>query len=157
MIRFLCFFILSIFIYLQGALAFAAEPTQYDNGRGALSGYDAVAYFTQNRAIKGEQQFKYRWKEIDWYFSSVENLARFKQSPLKYAPQNGGFCSWAASRGYLASADPNAWHIENGKLYLNYNMNVLKEFRLDVSLHVKRSAENWPALKLEVPAYLNKK
>lgn len=141
-----------ILLILSGSLV--AGASRFDDGQGAISGYDAVAYFTLGKAVKGKQDYHFRWQDIDWYFSSDKHRQMFQKNPQKYAPQNGGFCSWAASRGYLAPADPGAWHIEGQKLYVNYNKNVLVEFRKDLDLHIIRSRENWPTLVTQVPKYL---
>jgi hypothetical protein len=36
------------------------------------------------------------------------------------------------SRGYTADADPQAWKIVDGKLYLNYNKGVQQKWETDV-------------------------
>src|SRR5689334_3410820 len=70
----------------------------------AVKGFDTVAYFTQEGAIKGDANFQFIWNGAKWFFSNAENLEKFKQNPEKYAPQFGGYCSWAVSHGYTADA-----------------------------------------------------
>jgi YHS domain-containing protein len=112
----------------------------------AIRGTDPVAYFTQNKPVKGNPQFSYRWGNATWQFASAENRDLFMQNPEKYAPQYGGFCAWAVSQGYTAATDPNAWKIENGKLYLNYNSAVQWGWQKDVSGNVAKGDKNWPGL-----------
>ena len=57
----------------------------------AIKGYDAVAYFTENQAVKGNSEIAYNWNEARWYFSKAENRDLFKANPAKYAPHHGGF------------------------------------------------------------------
>ena len=68
------------------------------------------------------------------------------QDPAKYAPQFGGYCAWAVSQGYTASADPQAWRIVDGKLYLNYNLDVKKTWEQDVPGNIAKAEGNWPAV-----------
>ncbi|NJK67774.1 MAG: YHS domain-containing protein [Microcoleus sp. CSU_2_2] len=112
----------------------------------AIRGTDPVAYFTQSKPVKGQPEFSYKWGNATWQFASAENRDLFMQNPEKYAPQYGGFCAWAVSQGYTASTDPNAWKIENGKLYLNYNSAVQWGWEKDVSGNVAKGDKNWPEL-----------
>ena len=57
----------------------------------AIKGYDPVAYFTENRAVKGKSEFAYTWNEASWYFSKAENRDLFAANPQKYTPYHGGF------------------------------------------------------------------
>ncbi len=52
-----------------------------------LEGYDAVAYFAVNSAVKGDAKYAYVWKGAKWLFSSEENMDKFKADPEAYAPQ----------------------------------------------------------------------
>ncbi|GAB2659826.1 YHS domain-containing (seleno)protein [Vibrio panuliri] len=126
--------------------AFALEPVYSDFFGKAIRGYDPVAYFTQSKAVKGDSDFTYRWNEGVWYFSSQANLDKFKAEPSQYAPQYGGYCAWAVSKGYTAKIDPNAWHIYQGKLYLNYSKSVQSTWMEDVSGNVMKADANWPQL-----------
>ena len=39
----------------------------------AIKGYDPVAYFTQNAAVRGSEEFSYSWLGATWHFASAEN------------------------------------------------------------------------------------
>ncbi|MGJ8680215.1 YHS domain-containing (seleno)protein [Paraglaciecola sp.] len=98
----------------------------------AIDGYDTVAYFTESKPIKGNKKFQYTWREANWRFSSQENLALFKAQPEKYAPQYGGWCAYAMSdEGRTVRIDEDAWHIHDGKLYLNYSKSVQESWLED--------------------------
>lgn len=84
----------------------------------AIGGYDPVAYRSVGAATPGDTKYSAEWRGTRWLFSSDTNRALFKTSPKTYAPQFGGFCSFAASKGFTAKTDPTAWRIENDKLYL---------------------------------------
>lgn len=112
----------------------------------AASGYDVVAYFTEGKPVEGSSEFEYRWQDSDWLFSSQENLELFKTNPEQYAPQYGGYCAYAVSQGYTASSIPEAWDIVDGKLYLNFSLDVQKLWQADRAAFIKAADENWPGV-----------
>lgn len=112
----------------------------------AMEGYDPVAYFTAGRPIEGRKEFTVKWMEATWRFSSAENKALFEQDPAKYAPQYGGYCAWAVAQGHTAGIDPQAWKIVEGKLYLNYNLEIQKKWEADIPGNIKKADANWPGV-----------
>lgn len=75
--------------FFQGSVT--AEGEINTNKGIAIEGYDTVAYFTENAAIKGRPEFRFRWKNAEWHFASAENKNLFADNPRKYAPQYGGY------------------------------------------------------------------
>jgi YHS domain-containing protein len=135
-----------VLISAGAALAGTVDPVNRD-GRGiALKGYDAVAYFQQNRPVKGSSEFSFKWMEATWLFSSVQNRDEFAADPQHYAPQYGGYCSYAVSQGHTAPIDPEAWRIVDGKLYLNYSKGVQKTWEKDAGGYIQKANQNWPGL-----------
>jgi len=112
----------------------------------AVSGYDPVAYFTNGKPVKGSTAHKISHKGAEYLFANAANLAKFKANPSAYAPQFGGYCAWAVSQGYTASADPTVWKIVNGKLYLNYNREVGNKWEKNIPGHIRAANVNWPKL-----------
>jgi YHS domain-containing protein len=112
----------------------------------AISGYDAVSYHLSDIPVKGNDQFSYEWNGAKWNFSSAENQKRFVDNPGQYAPQYGGFCAYAASKGSLAPTDPLAWTVNNKKLYLNYSKSVRKVWKKDLKTNIQLADQNWPQL-----------
>lgn len=94
----------------------------------AVHGYDAVAYVADGKAIPGTADHSYDWADASWQFSSAANRDAFEADPERYAPRFGGFCSFAVSKGFTADSDPEAWHVENGHLYLFADTNVRDEW-----------------------------
>lgn len=113
----------------------------------AIHGYDAVAYFTQSKPVKGDSKFSFKWNNATWYFASQQDLDLFKTNPEKYAPQYGGYCAFGVSEDHKAPTQPEAWTIVNGKLYLNYNTDVRANWQKDVTKRILKADENWPAIK----------
>ncbi|REJ80016.1 MAG: YHS domain-containing protein [Acidobacteria bacterium] len=115
-------------------------------GNLALDGYDPVAYFTTGEPTRGERRHTLEWNGAKWRFASAENLSSFEAAPERYAPQYGGYCAWAVSQGYTADADPEAWKIVDGKLYLNYNREIQQKWEADHGALIEKADANWPAV-----------
>ncbi len=112
----------------------------------AVGGYDPVAYFTENKPVKGDSRFAHEYAGTQWHFTSAANRDAFIAEPRRYAPQYGGYCAWAVSEGGTASADPKLWKIVDGKLYLNYDAGVQKKWELDIAGHIRKADQNWPGV-----------
>jgi YHS domain-containing protein len=112
----------------------------------AIRGYDPVAYFNDKKPMKGKKEFEYSYMGAKWRFASAENEQQFSKDPAKYAPQYGGYCAYGMSHGYAASIDPKAWSLVEGKLYLNYNLDVRKEWDKDIPGHIVKANSNWPRI-----------
>ena len=113
----------------------------------AIEGYDPVAYFTDGAPVEGKDEFEHEWMGATWYFASAENRDLFVADPEKYAPQYGGYCAYAVAQGGTASIDPEAWHIENGKLYLNLNKDIQAIWQQDVPGYIAKADGNWPSIR----------
>ena len=110
----------------------------------ALKGYDAVAYFEDAEAIPGKSEFTYEWGDTTWQFSSADNMALFAQDPEAFAPQFGGFCSFALSKGFTADISPDAWHVKDGKLYVFMDTDVQADWVAGISDGtLEASTANW--------------
>lgn len=112
----------------------------------AIRGYDPVAYFTEGKPVEGKKEFEHSYSGATWRFSTSENREAFKKDPEKYMPQYGGYCAFGMSRGYAAPIDPQAWTTVDGKLYLNYNLDVRKEWSKDIPGLISKANENWPKI-----------
>jgi hypothetical protein len=112
----------------------------------AIDGYDTVAYFTQGKPVVGDKKFELLWRDANWRFANQKNLDLFKQNPQKYAPQYGGYCAWAMADGKTAGIDPDAWHIEDGKLYLNYDKKVQNDWLTTMQADIISADESYPEI-----------
>jgi YHS domain-containing protein len=84
----------------------------------AIKGYDPVAYFTEGKPVKGDPAISHEWDEVRYLFANARNRATFAAAPDKYAPQFAGLCATGLAFGQKVEADPQAWKIVDGKLYL---------------------------------------
>ncbi|RYU94030.1 YHS domain-containing protein [Emticicia agri] len=125
----------------------AQKAEVFSNADGAIRGYDAVAYFTESKPVKGKTEFSYEWNKATWYFSNAENLNTFKAAPEKYAPQFGGYCAYGLSEGHKAPTQPDAWTIVDNKLYLNYNTKVKERWNENKEERIRKANDKWVELK----------
>jgi YHS domain-containing protein len=109
----------------------------------AIKGYDAVAYHSMGQAVEGDERFSYTWREAEWRFSTQSHLNQFKADPERYAPQYGGYCAYAMADGKKVSINPEAWHIEDGRLYLNYSKGVNAKWLKDIEGYIERADSQW--------------
>ena len=125
-----------------------AKSEIYKNWRGiAIKGYDPVAFHKAGKPAEGSSKFELEWKDAKWRFASAEHRDVFRADPTKYAPQYGGYCAWAVAQGTTAGVDPeNAWKIVDGRLYLNYSVEVKKKWEMDIPGNIKKADANWPGV-----------
>lgn len=110
----------------------------------AISGYDAVSYFEgDGTPLEGDAQYSVTWNGAEWHFASQANADKFKADPDAYAPQYGGHCAWAMSRGSLAPGDATLYKIVDGKLYLNFNEQVQQTWVKDIPGFIAKSDPAW--------------
>jgi YHS domain-containing protein len=136
---------------MLGGLFFAAasqavEPVWTDDLGQAIRGYDPVAYFTDGKPVAGSPEFSTIYQGAIFRFASAEHRDLFKAEPARYAPQYGGYCSYAVAYNTTAPVDPQAWKVVDGKLYLNKNPGIQKDWEKDIPGHIGRADKNWPKI-----------
>lgn len=136
-----------VLVLITGYAALAQKSPTFIHSGKAIKGYDPVAYFTDSKPVVGNDSLSLEWNNASWYFATRKNLELFRKTPEKYAPQYGGYCAFGLSNGYKAQTDPQAWTIENGKLYLNYNLNVREEWNKNRKERIEKADKNWPDVK----------
>lgn len=109
----------------------------------AIKGFDPVAYFEQDRAMKGSEDFRYEWLGQEWHFASAKHRDLFAADPVKYVPQYGGYCSESHS---IADIDPTAWRIVSSRLYLFFSEMSAREFTQDLQAQSK-AEKYWDEVK----------
>ena len=139
-------------IHVPGYSQSSLRKSSFNLGKSglAIQGYDPVAYFTQNKAVKGSKEFAVVADGVTYYFSSQENKALFKAGYSKYEPQYGGWCAYAmGASGDKVEIDPETFKISNGKLYLFYHSwtnNTLNKWNKDEQALKAKADANWLAL-----------
>ncbi|MEL6531865.1 MAG: YHS domain-containing (seleno)protein [Pseudomonadota bacterium] len=128
------------------APARAAEPPVFSRRGRAIRGADPVAFFTEGAPVDGSRQITHEWNGATWRFASEDNRALFVADPERYAPQFGGYCAFAAARGYVATSVPEAWSIVDDKLYLNFSLAVRDSWTAELPTIIAEGEANWPAI-----------
>ena len=133
-------------------LALAATPDLNVDEKGVgIHGYDPVAYFTVEKAVKGSSDITHAVNGVTYHFASTESRDLFAASPEKYAPQFGGFCAMGTAMGMKLDVDPEAWRVVDGKLYLNLNPEVQTRWLSDVPGHLRQAEAKWAEIR-DIPA-----
>lgn len=110
-----------------------------------LDGYDPVAYFTQNEAVKGDTAINLEYKGVTWRFANKVNRTSFETSPEQYIPQFGGYCAnginYAIPGG--GGGGPNTWRIYRGKLYVFGGQAARDHFEMDTETNLVLAHKYW--------------
>lgn len=134
-------------ILFVAASAALAEPMVLNAPDGvALAGYDTVAYFTENAALRGVVEHGVKWRGAMWYFVSDANLERFEMDPKSFVPQYGGFCAYSAAHGRKVPGDPASFLVHGGKLYLVNNPDDLIRWQRGIDDFVAQADALWPGI-----------
>ena len=136
---------LVLFAALSG-FAVAKELNNLDRNGVAIQGYDPVAFFTDNHPVKGSAQFQSGYQGAKYYFASAEHKAAFDREPAKYAPQFGGYCAYGASQGHPAPVKIEAWQIVNGRLLMQYDLDIKDKFNKDQQGNLHKADQKWPGI-----------
>ncbi len=142
------YFLAILFWFVIGLPTFAQESKIFNTNGIAVNGADVVGYFTEGRAIAGDESFSTQWNGAKWLFSSAQNLAMFEANPDRYAPQYGGYCAFGVAMNKKFDTDPEAWKVVDNKLYLNLDKSVQKRWLEDTAGYITSADSNWTNIKL---------
>ena len=136
-----------------GLAVFLVVPNaRSEEARLSISGYDPVAYFTDGKPVSGVSEFEHVWHGARWRFVSAAHRDLFIANPERYAPQYDGYCAMgvagmAIAAAHKDTADPEAWAIVDGKLYLTHTKRTMEErWRPSMATNIKRADQNWPSV-----------
>lgn len=142
--------ITAVLLTFFSTLALAGE--QYTKKGYAVSGYDAVAYFTVGKPTKGDKNISTEWNGAKWLFSSEEHKTLFVANPEKYAPAYDGHCAFAAGINKKVSAKPTLWKIIDDRLFLNFSKAANERWLDNPESYIKDGDTNWKELGKEPAA-----
>jgi hypothetical protein len=120
----------------------------------AAHGYDVVAYFGGQGPTLGSDKFAIAHAGATYRFANQENLDAFKAEPSKYEPAYGGFCAYGVALGKKFDGDPRFWKIVAGKLYLNLNADIQKEWSKEERPNITKADSNWKSIRATPAAKL---
>ena len=134
----------SILIRLPTLVAFAAAA---EEKRLAIKGYDPVSYFTEGRPEQGSAEYQAAFDDATYWFKNAEHRAMFVADPDHYAPQFRGYCTVTLSHGSKLEANPEAWAIADGKLYVFGSKQAIPVFQAQTAGVIEKATENWAKLR----------
>jgi YHS domain-containing protein len=129
--------------------AFALSPCLQaeTEGRRALWGYDPVSYFTAGHPEPGSAEFSFPFDGTTYWFASEEHRKMFAADPEHYAPQFKGYCALSVARGLKVEADPEAWTIWNGQLFVFGSKDGVPELLANPGKIADKAHAAWTSLK----------
>ena len=132
-------------ILLTPIAASATSDPVYTNWRDnvAAEGYDVVTFFSGKPQL-GKPEYTTLYEGADWYFFTQANKDLFLTNPELFAPQYGGYCAWAVAQGKLAPGRAEHWHVEDGRLYLNYNARIKRRWDKMRAGFIQDADARWP-------------
>ena len=138
--------IITLLTLLFTTFSYAADENEVDKHGVILNGYDTVAYFTENAAVKGSDEFTAKYNEATYQFSSAENRDLFEADPEKYAPKYGGFCAYALTFGKKVPVNGKAFEVVDDKLYVNKSKGVYNTWLEDRDENIAKADMEWPEI-----------
>ena len=117
--------------------------------RTALWGYDPVSYFTAGHPEQGSAEFSFQFDDTTYWFASEEHRKMFAADPEHYAPQFKGYCALSVARGLKIEADPEAWTIWNGKLFVFGSKDAVPKFKANPGENADKANVAWASLKAD--------
>jgi YHS domain-containing protein len=109
----------------------------------ALHGYDPVAYFTDNEAVRGSERILERLGGATYYFASRGSRYEFLRDATHYQPQFGGYCAASLAMGRLEDINPHLFVIYEGKLYLFSNPEIMAVFMRDPRRNIYEARQHY--------------
>lgn len=143
-----------LFCVISAAGASASSQSYIPQYGTALSGYDAVAYQTQNAAVRGNTGHVVYHKGLAYLFANKANADTFRANPGRYEPAYNGYCAMGVALGRKFPGDPEAFRVVDGRLYLNLNPDIQATWMKDIPGNITKAEENWPEIVAVHPNHL---
>ena len=132
----------------------SAAAGSYENSVTGVNGYDLVSYQNSKKPIRGNGNYLAVHNDVTYLFASAENQKTFEANPNKYVPAYGGYCAFGASVGKKFVGDPEVWRIVDGKLYLNLDAGIQKDWLKDIPGRIEKADAKWLTIRDKAPSEL---
>ncbi|MEM8787499.1 MAG: YHS domain-containing (seleno)protein [Pseudomonadota bacterium] len=129
------------------ALPAKAESLFLDGLGVAIKGYDPVAYFEYEEAVRGKLDFELETEEGNWWFARERHREKFAADPDRFTPQFGGFDAEGMARGFKRRSDPTLWVMIDNRIYLHYTVEDQNRWAQDIRLNIEMAEDHWETLK----------
>lgn len=138
---------LAAILTLFGALVAPAlaGPLVVDADTGlALSGFDPVAYFTDQQPRAGHPDLELSHDGAVWRFRNVGNRDAFRDHPETYTPRFGGYDPVGIARNRSVAGNPLVWAVVGERLYLFYDDADRDAFLVAPARVLADAERHWP-------------
>ncbi len=142
---------MTLLFFTVTTTSFAIDEPHRGTG---IGNYDPVAYFTDGKAVVGNDHHVAMFRGVTYYFISKNNQEIFAADSEKYVPAYDGYCAYAVAFGQKVEANPQVWKIVRGTLYLNVNADVQQTWEKDISGNIMRADEQWEQIQDIAPGDL---
>lgn len=112
----------------------------------AVQGYDVISYRIGKPTV-GTSQYAMAYEGGTYIFASADNLKTFKADPERYVPAYGGFCAYGVAAGKKFHGDPEHWSLVDGKLYLNINDDVQRQWEAKRGDYISEAEAQWSKIR----------
>lgn len=133
--------------------------TDYNLPKGeliAVDGYDVVAYFARNKAVKGRAELSSNYRGVVYQFENDADRRLFAADPGRYLPAYGGWCASAMGyKGAKVEIDPTNFKVKDDRLFLFYKSllgDALKDWNKHEQEWEPAADRNWKKLTSEEPS-----
>jgi YHS domain-containing protein len=111
------------------------------------------------RAVIGSSQFEYVYDDVRWRFSNAAHREMFAADPDRYMPQYDAYCVACVAMKTCAAlfadhpADPEAWTIIDGELYIFGGKKVIDRWRANSTENIRQANARWTAIQQRYVAH----
>ncbi len=116
-----------------------------------LRGNDPVAYFTENKPVKGNPGIKADVNGVTYRFASAANKDTFLKNPARYEPQYAGFCASGGPYALKAFIGADTFAIVEDKLYLYGGPRSRRNWMMDWKDNIRTGDQYWETETKDVP------
>ena len=108
-----------------------------------IQGYSPVSYFENDSAERGSADHSFEYKNRIFYFTSDDQIEKFKQNPEKYLPKFGEYCPYSLALGRRVAIDPTNFRIYNDELLLFHSDVELNTIDIQTQNEIISKAEEY--------------
>ena len=119
-----------------------------------LRGNDPVAYFTMNRAVKGDPAIKASHEGLTYRFVSTAHRDMFVKAPERYIPAYGGYCASGVHYGLKSNIGADTFKVVGGRLFLFGGERSKKHWELHERENIALADKVWAEETRDAPARL---
>ncbi len=112
----------------------------------AISGFDPLAYFTDQKPRMGRPDLELSLGGVIWQFRNPGNRAAFAAHPEVYRPRFDGFDPVAIARGASVPGHPLFFAVVRERLYLFYGEESRAAFLADPGRVIASAMRKWPTV-----------